>query len=327
MHEPIISPCVWHGEELFSREDWLHELTPEQTGEIESLKAGTESPTPELDRLCSGIRNSLEEHSGAALLRGLPVEGMDASCAKKLFLMLASKIGTPVSQSADGQLIFSVKDAGYKEDDPRARGPNTSKKLTFHSDRCDIIGFLCLKQAMSGGENDIVSSAAIHNILLRDNPKLLTELYRPFYYKRHNVDTGNSSPYCRQPVFSVTQGKFACNLLRVLINRAYAMPELPDLTKLQLEALDAVEHIAGLPEMHAGMLQQPGDMLLMNNWVTLHRRSEFKDYPEVERKRHILRVWISPPNNRPIDPLFIDNYGSVEAGSIRGGMVKATTQD
>ena len=323
MHEAINSPCVWHGEELFNRKDWLHEINAEHAREIEYLLDGNEKPTPGLDRLFSGIRNSLEDHSGATLVRGLPVEGMDTACAKQLFLKLASKIGAPVSQSADGQLVFSVKDAGYREDDPRARGPNTSKKLTFHSDRCDIIGFFCLKQARSGGENDIVSSAAIHNLLLRDNPELLEELYRPFYYKRHNVDTGNSLPYCRQPVFSVTREKFACNLLRVLIDRAYAMPELPDMTKLQQEALDAVENIASRPEMHANIRQQPGDMLFMNNRVTLHRRSEFEDYPEAERKRHILRVWISPPNNRPLDPLFMDNYGAVEAGSIRGGMLKA----
>ena len=26
------------------------------------------------------------------------------------------------------------------------------------------------------------------------------------------------------------------------------------------------------------------------------------------------------PNSRPLDPLFADNYGAVEAGAIRGGM-------
>ena len=182
---------------------------------------------------------------------------------------------------------------------------------------------MCLKQAKSGGANDIVSSAAIHNLLLQDHPGLLEELYRPFYYKRHNVDTGNSLPYCRQPIFSLTQGKFACNLLRVLIDRAYALPELPDMTNAQHEALDAIEALANQPGIHAGILQQPGDMLFMNNWVTLHRRSEFEDYTEPERKRHILRVWISPPNNRSLDPLFMDNYGAVDAGSIRGGMSQA----
>ena len=326
MHAAIKSQCVWHGEELFSRADWLHQVNAEHLEEIKELQEENGKPSPKLSGLFSGIRNSLENCSGATLIRGLPVEDLDTECAKKLFLRLASQIGHPVSQSADGELAFSVKDAGYKEDDPRSRGPNTSKKLTFHSDRCDIIGFLCLKQAKSGGANDIVSSAAIHNLLLRDHPELLEELYRPFYYKRHNVDTGNSLPYCRQPVFSLTGGKFACNLLRVLIDRAYAIPELPEMTGIQREALDAVERVANQPGIHAGIRQQPGDMLFMNNWVTLHRRSEFEDYPEAERKRHILRVWISPPNNRPIDPLFMDNYGAVDAGTVRGGMTQTVNR-
>ena len=29
-------------------------------------------------------------------------------------------------------------------------GPNTRKRLSFHTDRCDVIGFLCLRQARSG---------------------------------------------------------------------------------------------------------------------------------------------------------------------------------
>ncbi|MFP6872704.1 MAG: TauD/TfdA family dioxygenase [Verrucomicrobiales bacterium] len=322
MPATIEAPCVWHGEELFSRADWLHQVDATHLEQIQCLMEGNGKPTPELARLFSNIRHSLENHSGATLIRGLPVETLDEDCAKTLLLKLASQIGSPVSQSSAGDLVFSVRDAGYKESDPRSRGPNTRRKLTFHSDRCDVIGFLCLRQAKSGGGNDLVSSAAIHNRLLQTRPELLEELYRPFYYKRHNVDTGNRLPYCRQPVFSSTQGKFACNLLRILIDRAYAMPELPDMTNTQREALDAIESLAAQPGMHAGIRQQPGDMLLMNNWVTLHRRSEFEDYCEPERKRHILRVWISPPNNRPIDPLFRDNYGAVDAGSIRGGMAQ-----
>jgi len=323
----IESPCVWHGEELFSRADWLHQMDAAQREQVECLMEGNGKPAPELARLFSSIRHSLENHSGATLIRGLPVKTSDEDGAKKLFLKLASQIGSPVSQSSEGDLVFSVRDAGYEGNDPRSRGPNTRKKLTFHSDRCDVIGFLCLRQAKSGGENDLVSSAAIHNRLLQTRPELLEELYRPFYYKRHNVDTANSLPYCRQPIFSLTQGKFACNLLRVLIDRAYAMPELPDMTNIQREALDAIESLANQPEMHAGIRQQPGDMLFMNNWVTLHRRSEFEDYCQPERKRHILRVWISPPNNRPIDPLFRENYGAVDAGSIRGGMTGTMNRD
>lgn len=67
-------------------------------------------------------------------------------------------------------------------------------------------------------------------------------------------------------------------------------------------------------------IQRPGDVLFLNNWVTLHRRTEFNDFPEPERKRHILRIWLSMPNSRPLDPMFRENYGAVEAGALRGGM-------
>ena len=178
-----------------------------------------------------------------------------------MFLNLVSIIGTPVSQSSEGEMIFSVKDSGFSDNDPRSRGPNTRKKLSFHSDRCDVIGFLCLQQAMSGGENQIVSSVAIHNHMLKNYPELLNVLYEPFYYKRHNVDTVNELPYCRQPIFSVTEGKFACNLLRVLIDRAYAMSEIPDMSDLQKTALDKIEEIASTEIMHYSYRQEPVDII------------------------------------------------------------------
>lgn len=312
---PIEHPCVWRGSELLARPDWLHQLTSDHLAEL-----AADGEAPLCGQLLAEITRSLEHGSGAALVSGVPVGGLDENGAKDLFLTLSSLIGTPVSQSAAGELVFSVRDAGHADNDPRARGPNTRKKLTFHSDRCDIIGFLCLQQAKTGGENDIVSSAAIYNHLLETNPELLAELIEPFYYKRHTVDTANARSHCRQPIFSVTDGHFACNLLRVLIDRAYADPELPDMTARQREALDAVEEIAALPEMHASFRQEPGDMVFLNNWVTLHRRSEFEDHEELARKRHILRVWLSPENNRPLDPCFRDNYGAVEAGTVRGGM-------
>ena len=56
----------------------------------------------------------------------------------------------------------------------------------------------------------------------------------------------------------------------------------------------------------------------------LHKRQAFEDWEEPERRRHILRLWLSMPNSRPLDPLFVDHFGAVEAGAIRGGM-KAQT--
>ena len=316
----INSSGSWKGKEISGQPDWQIDLTENHIKEINELISGNGQKNSSITQLFADARETLENGPGVVLIRNCPVHDLNEGEAKKLFSILASLIGTLVSQSSEGELIFSVRDSGYKEDDPRSRGPNTRKKLSFHSDRCDVIGFLCLKQAMSGGENQIVSSIAIHNHLVENEPGLIKYLYEPFYYRRHNVDTGNELPYCRQPIFSVTEGKFACNLLRVLIDRAYAMPELPDMSEEQKRSLDAIEETASLTEMHFNFRQRPGDILFLNNWTTLHRRSEFIDFPEPEKKRHILRAWISPPNNRPIDPLFEDNYGDHRAGKVRGGM-------
>ena len=65
---------------------------------------------------------------------------------------------------------------------------------------------------------------------------------------------------------------------------------------------------------------ESGEILLLNNWTLLHRRTAFEDYLDSARKRHLLRVWLSMPNSRPIDDSFKANFGATEAGAIRGGM-------
>lgn len=299
-------PALWNGEELAARPDWIRSFADE---------AGAAE-------LAQSIQHDLETGSGACMLRGYPLSG-DEEADKAAFLTFCEGIGTPVSQSAGGHLVFSVRDAGLQSDDPRARGPNTRKKLTFHADRCDVIAFLCLQPAAEGGENDVVSSMLLYNEILRARPDLLALLMEPFYVARHTVDLGNENPWCRQPVFSFTEGHFACNLLRVLIDRAAAMEQLPDLTPAQVEALDLVQTLAEDPSRHHRFRLAKGDVLFLNNWVTLHRRTAFVDAEAPALKRHILRVWLSVPNSRPLDPLFLDNYGAVTAGALRGGMRKA----
>ncbi len=282
---------------------------------------GLESfPLPLLGPRLAGIQRSLEEGSGATMIRGVDPSAYSEADFRRIFWGLTQHIGTPISQSASGERIFSVRDEGFKEDDPRARGPNTRKKLSFHTDRCDVIAFLCLQPAMSGGENEVVSSMTVYNEILRRRPDLLQVLMEPYLYKRHNVDTGNDLPYCKQPIFSFQEGHFASAFLRVLIERAYAMEEVGDMTPQQREALDLVESVAAEPDLHHRFMQDAGDILLLNNWVTYHRRTEFQDHEDLEKRRHILRIWLSVPNSRPLAPWFLDNYGAIEAGAIRGGM-------
>ncbi|MCB9922883.1 MAG: TauD/TfdA family dioxygenase [Planctomycetaceae bacterium] len=331
MPEVINIPAGWRGDELLRRKDWLHTFESRDINEIDAaldcvkaLPLEEISPAtftlPTLAAKLLSIQHSLEHGAGAAMIRGLPLERYTEKQATRIFWGLTSHVGTAVSQSPAGERVFPVRDEGYAESDPKARGPSSRKRLSFHTDRCDVISFLCIRQAESGGENYLVSSVAIYNAMLEQRPDLVEVLMEPYRYQRHNVDTGNVLPYYEQPIFSIHEGHFAANLLRVLIERAYSAPDAPAMSDLQREALDYIEKLAEDPSMHVSFRQQPGDIVLLNNWVTLHRRSEFVDHIEPAKKRLLLRIWLSVPNSRPLDPRFAGSYGATEAGAIRGGM-------
>jgi len=304
---PAVWPTAWRGEELFARDDW------------EIVLPGNEPPSlPTLMPLLAGIREALEHGSGALRIRGLGVEDWDAATCEQAFRRIATGLGTPVSQSARGELVFHVRDEEFAPDDPRFRGPSSARRLGFHTDRCDVIAFLCLNQAGEGGDSYVVSSMALYEELAARRPDLLAVLREPYLYLRHVVDTGNQLPTCLQPIFSEYEGHFAASLLRVLIDRADRAPELPDLTTVQREALDYLDELAGDPALHARFRLERGDVLLLNNWVTFHRRDAFVN--TTGDPRHLLRAWLSMPGSRPLDPRFRDNFGATEAGAIRGGM-------
>jgi hypothetical protein len=327
-------PAAWKGSELFARDDWQVTFDQNQLDDLqlaldvvlkENLSRDQITPSrfplPQVSPVLRQIQQQLESGSGACQLKRLPVEHYSAPELEILFWLISVHLGSPVSQSANGEKIFHVRDEGFQVGQKEARGPNTRKRLSFHTDRCDVIGFLCLQQARSGGNNQLVSSVSLFNEMRRRFPELTKILMQPFYYLRHNVDTGNQKPFCQQPVFSVQDGHFAGSFLRVLIERAYASPDLPDMTSQQCEALDQLEAVAESPELSVTFRQEPGDLLFLNNWVTFHRRDDFEDADEAHLKRHLLRVWLAVPNSRPLNPLFADNYGSTAAGAVRGGML------
>jgi len=237
-----------------------------------------------------------------------------------VFWALAGHIGTPVSQSAEGERVFHVRDQGYADQDLRFRGPASRKRLSFHTDRCDVIAFACLQPARTGGDNFIVSSVALYETLRTRQPEALRVLCEPFPYLRHTVDSGNTLPFCLLPIFSEQDGHFAAHFLRVLIDRADCEPSAPTLTAAQRDVLDALEALAEDPALHVRVRLEPGDVLLLNNWTTLHRRSAFTDAASLQERRHLLRIWLSMPDSRPIASCFAEHFGATAAGALRGGM-------
>ena len=66
---------------------------------------------------------------------------------------------------------------------------------------------------------------------------------------------------------------------------------------------------------------RPGDIQFLHNHTVYHSRTAFEDHPEPERRRHLLRLWLSAPNGRPLPPFLAERWGSIEPGTVRGGIV------
>ena len=56
---------------------------------------------------------------------------------------------------------------------------------------------------------------------------------------------------------------------------------------------------------------RPGDIQWLSNWAALHSRTQFWDYPEPQRRRHLLRLWESRTGDRPRIPGFGKNVVQV----------------
>ena len=76
------------------------------------------------------------------------------------------------------------------------------------------------------------------------------------------------------------------------IESAQRFAEVPRLTAEQKEALDAFDALCTDPRLRFDMDFRFGDMQFLNNYVTLHSRTGYEDFPEPDRKRHLLRLWL-----------------------------------
>ncbi len=140
-------------------------------------------------------------------------------------------------------------------------------------------------------------------------PDLLAPLYRGFHYiKREAADTDDPVTAHRVPVFGVKDGLVSCRLIRNQINAAAAKTGKP-LDPLEAEALDLFDSLAQDPRSISTWTCRVGDMQLCNNLTMLHSRTDYEDWPEASRKRHMIRLWLVFQERRPLAANFPQHNG------------------
>jgi hypothetical protein len=324
---PITDPSAWRGAEYSADDRWAHRLSQPELRELDTaLAAVTEAglaplefsrdafPLPTFGPVLKDMLNELESGRGFVLLRGIPVDRYDEPALYLLYWGLAVHLGDMISQNAKGDLIGRVEDIGVDIHAPNARGYTTSTKLHPHNDSSDIVGLLCVRQAKEGGQNMIASAMTIYNAVLANHPEYLDLLYRGFHYDvRGEGVTGKSNEVTRNrvPVFSYFDGRLSCRFNRRAIETAADKMGEP-LTALESEALKYIADLTVDPAVRLDFPLEPGDLQLLNNHMVLHARSNFIDWPERERKRLLLRLWVNrrEGEGRRLAPQFANRYNT-----------------
>jgi len=333
--EHITGSAAWYGPALTRRSDWIETLS---SGEIEELDRAirhladrdtdlaaihaADFPLPTLALRLRRIVSEVLDGRGFALLRGLDIERYDRRAVAIAFLGLGSHLGNPRPQNAKGHLLGHVKDLGLSSADPNVRIYQTHERQTFHTDSCDVVALLCLKTAKAGGLSTLVSAITIYNEMRARQPDLAAALFEPIETDRRGEISAEQLPYFRIPVFNWHAGLLSVMYQRQYIESARRFADVPPLTLRQIAALDLFDSLANDPALNLHMAFQPGDIQLVHNHTLLHDRTAFEDWPEPERRRHLLRLWLAPANARPLPAVFAERYGTVEPGT-RGGVLVA----
>jgi alpha-ketoglutarate-dependent taurine dioxygenase len=242
------------------------------------------------------ILDELRNGRGFVVLRGLTLDEFIQGCRH---------LGQIVPQTNAGDLLYSVRDEGLRiESDygkPGVRTSKTNAGFEFHTDSPSRLAghtpqFIALyvsQVAKSGGESALVNAYAIHEIIERERPDLLTRLYEPYWVDRRAETPPGGEPIVPVPVFSRdASGALSVRYLRLYISKGHEQRGTP-LNGRELEAIDFLESVMNRPGLPLTLPMNRGDVQIINNRFVLHSRTEFVDYPELERKRHYVRIWLN----------------------------------
>ncbi len=299
-YEPLAGSGVWYGGRLASRDDWIRHFS-----------------AAELEEVVEAVH--VYRARGAALSEISPATFLLPTLGPVLRAVLTELL------EGRGYLLGHVKDLGLDIRDPNVRYYQTNRRLEYHTDSVDIVGLLCLKTAKSGGESYLASSMTLYNEMLARRQDLLPALFEPFPTDRRGEVPEGMKPWFDIPIYHWHAGKLSCIYVRQYIESAQKLfPEARRLTRGQIAAMDLLDDLCNDPAIHLSMDFRPGDIQLLHNHQILHSRADFENWPEPERHRHLLRLWLAPLEARPLPQVYSSRYGGVAPGERGGIMLEGT---
>jgi hypothetical protein len=310
----IDHPAAWRSSQFAGRGDYAIALTPAQIDDIDAavgqIRAGglaledierRHFEVPSLSPAIDEIRHQLASGRGFVVLGRLPVERWSKDELGMIFWGIGTHLGRGLSQSVMGDRLGHVRD--MSREDPNARAYRNKQELSPHTDLSDGVGLLCLRSARAGGVSRLTSALAVHNAILEERPQYLDRLYRGYVYHRRGEEPPGDLPVTPHPVpvFCNVGGAVSVRYVRTYIEAGMAAVGSP-IDDFDREALQFFEEVSKRPDLMLEFTLEPGEMYLLNNYTVLHARTQFEDFDEEDRRRHLLRLWLDVPGMRAVHP-------------------------
>ena len=219
--------CVWKGAEIRQSRRWIKEIPAALLNQIDAAtaKAGGldwrhvnrhNFPLPGAKAFFDDVREELENGSGMVKIRGLDVGRYSEEQLRRIWYALGHHLGAPMYQNRFGEMMRDIRDEGmgaavklYGATIDAAGKPFLSSgartlssgQLRFHTDRCDVVGLLCVRQASEGGVSKLASSATVYNEMRKRRPDLHALLCKPIPRSRFGEEAGGEHVAYDLPVF------------------------------------------------------------------------------------------------------------------------------
>jgi len=331
--QPISGPSAWRGDELATSTEWIYELDDAERADLEAAGrklvadnpdlrtiTAADYPLPACTRLNEESARQLDSGRGFILVRGLRTQEYGDVLAGAIFYILGLHLGLPIGQNQMGDVLDHVLATSNKTlADEGAKPSRVRDRLPFHSDSSDVVALMCLRGAKEGGASSLVSGTTIYNEVLRRRPDLAPLLFEPFHWDWKAQDPDAPANTYTSPVVSYVDGIFSIYAGMSMIFSAQRFEEVPRLTPEQTEVLHLFDEISQEPGLALDMNFQAGDVQWLLNYAALHSRTGYVDFPEPERRRHLLRLWLKRDVGRPL----VEKFGKhvVTMGEPVGGLM------
>jgi len=328
-------PRAWLAQDVARDHAWVIRMTDDEIRGFDLALAHVQSvdkplldmtqadfPLPDASRavLARAIA-ATQDRWGMCLLKGFPVHRWSEAQTRLAYWGMGLYMGVARTQNRASEIINDVRDVGASYKIKGGRGYNTNAGLDFHQDSCDVVALLCRRAAKHGGTSLVISSIALRDAVQRLRPDLIAVLQQPWYHSYQGTQDPVQPPFYRCPILGDDPQYFCARTNRKNIEAAQRdFAQVPRLSTQQREVLDLMDRLMPSDALCYSMVLEPGDMQLLNNYVTLHSRTPFEDFDDPDQKRHLLRLWLAVPASQPLPVQWREYYGDVRAGSVRGGV-------